>query len=292
MKLSIVVIFYNMRREAQRTLYSLSKAYQRNVDGLDYEVIAIDNASEEPLDGDMVKAFGPNFQYHFYDTTSVSPVRAVNHGVALAQGEVVAVIVDGARMASPGLIAQSMAALPLAPETFACGLAWHIGPDIQPRSIQHGYNQRVEDQLLDAADWRRDGYRLFSISTIAPSSHKGFLGELPPEVSWFCISKLKFEELGGFNPAFQTPGGGLCNHEFRNRAATDPEITCVVILGEGVFHQAHGGAATGAMPKARPDRMFGKEYSRIVGKAFRPDPPVKTLYAGAVSDMARPFLLL
>ncbi|MCP4305450.1 MAG: glycosyltransferase family 2 protein [bacterium] len=292
MKLSIIVIFYNMRREAQRTLYSLSRAYQRNVDGLDYEVIAIDNASAQPLDDDMVKTFGPNFRYHCCDTTSVSPVTAVNHGVALAQGDVVAVIVDGARMASPGLIAQSVAALALAPETFACGLAWHIGPDIQPRSIQHGYDQDVEDRLLDVVDWRRDGYQLFSISTIAPSSRNGFLGDLPPEVSWFCMSKVKFEALGGFNPAFRTPGGGLCNHEFRNRAATDPEITSIVILGEGVFHQAHGGAATGAMPNARPDRMFSEEYTRIVGKPFRADPPVKTLYAGEVTAMARPFLQL
>ena len=292
MKLSIVVIFHNMRREAKRTLYSLSKAYQRDVDSLDYEVIAIDNASAEPLDDDMLKAFGPNFRYHYYDTTSVSPVGAVNHGVALAEGDVVAVIVDGARMASPGLIAQSVAVLALAPEVFACGLAWHIGPDIQPRSIQHGYNQEVEDRLLDVVDWQRDGYQLFSISTIAPSSRNGFLGDLPSEVSWFCMSKVKFEALGGFNPAFQTPGGGLCNHEFRNRAVTDPEITSVVVLGEGVFHQAHGGAATGAMPKARPHKMFVEEYKRIVGKPFRPDPPVKTLYAGAMTAMARPYLQL
>lgn len=265
-----------MRREAKRTLYSLSKAYQRDVDGLDYEVIAIDNASAKPLDEDMVKAFGPNFRYHYYDTTSVSPVEAVNHGVALAEGDVVAVIVDGARMASPGLIAQSVAALSLAPEIFACGLAWHIGPDIQPRSIQHGYNQEVEDRLLDVVDWQRDG----------------FLGDLPAEVSWFCMSRVKFEALGGFNPAFQTPGGGLCNHEFRNRAVTDPEIISVVVLGEGVFHQAHGGAATGAMPKARPHKMFNEEYVRVVGKRFQPDPPVKTLYAGAVTAMARPYLQL
>jgi glycosyltransferase involved in cell wall biosynthesis len=292
MKLSIVVIFYNMRREAERTLYSLSKAHQHDVDSLDYEVIAIDNASAKPLNDDMVKALGPNFRYHYYDTTSVSPVEAVNHGVALAKGDVVAVIVDGARMASPGLIAQSLAVLALAPEVFACGLAWHIGPDIQPRSIQHGYNQEVEDRLLDVVDWKRDGYQLFSISTIAPSSRNGFLGDLPPEVSWFCMSKVKFDALGGFNPAFQTPGGGLCNHEFRNRAVTDPEITSVVVLGEGVFHQAHGGAATGAMPKARPLRMFNEEYSRIVGKPFLPYPPVKTLYAGAVTAMARPYLQL
>jgi len=216
----------------------------------------------------------------------------VNHGVTLARGDAISVIVDGARMASPGLIAQSVATMGLAPEVFACGLAWHIGPDIQPRSIQHGYNQNIEDRLLDAVDWRRDGYQLFSISTIAPSSRKGFLGDLPAEVSWFCMSKAKFETLGGFNPAFQTPGGGLCNHEFRNRAVTAPDMTSAVILGEGVFHQAHGGAATGALPNARPNKMFNDEYKRIIGKPFSAAPPVKTVYVGEVTAMARPYLLL
>ena len=36
--LSVVVVFYNMKREAQRTLHSLSRAYQQGIDGLDYEV--------------------------------------------------------------------------------------------------------------------------------------------------------------------------------------------------------------------------------------------------------------
>ena len=43
--LSVVVVFHNMRREAERTLHSLSRAYQRGVDDLDYEVIVIDNGS-------------------------------------------------------------------------------------------------------------------------------------------------------------------------------------------------------------------------------------------------------
>ena len=39
-RLSVVVNFYNMRREAARTLHTLSCAYQRGVDPSDYEVIA------------------------------------------------------------------------------------------------------------------------------------------------------------------------------------------------------------------------------------------------------------
>ncbi len=44
-ELSVVVVFYNMRREAQRSLHALSRAYQQSIDGLDYEVIVIENGS-------------------------------------------------------------------------------------------------------------------------------------------------------------------------------------------------------------------------------------------------------
>ena len=44
--LSVVVVFYNMRREAARTLHSLSRAYQQGIDDLDYEVIVVENGSD------------------------------------------------------------------------------------------------------------------------------------------------------------------------------------------------------------------------------------------------------
>jgi len=47
--LSVVVIFYNMRREAARTLFSLSTQCQQNLTADDYEVIAIDNPGAVPF---------------------------------------------------------------------------------------------------------------------------------------------------------------------------------------------------------------------------------------------------
>ena len=38
-KVSVVVVVYNMPREARRTLHSLSAEYQRHIDADDYEVI-------------------------------------------------------------------------------------------------------------------------------------------------------------------------------------------------------------------------------------------------------------
>src|SRR5262249_1257950 len=61
--LSVVVVFYNMRREAARTLHSLSRTYQQDIGDLDYEVIAVENGSapDQRLDEDFVRSFGPEF---------------------------------------------------------------------------------------------------------------------------------------------------------------------------------------------------------------------------------------
>ncbi len=43
--LAVVVVMHNMRREAARTLHSLSRSYQRGIDDLDYEVVVVENGS-------------------------------------------------------------------------------------------------------------------------------------------------------------------------------------------------------------------------------------------------------
>ena len=44
-KLSVVIAFFNMRREAARTLYSLTTDYQRDIGIDDYEVIVVNDGS-------------------------------------------------------------------------------------------------------------------------------------------------------------------------------------------------------------------------------------------------------
>ena len=61
--LSVVVVVHNMRREAARTLYSLSSRYQQGLGELDYEVIVVENGSdpEQALGEGYVRGFGPEF---------------------------------------------------------------------------------------------------------------------------------------------------------------------------------------------------------------------------------------
>ena len=289
--LSIIVIFHNMCREAQRTLYTLCTDYQLDLSHQDYEVIAIDNGSDEPLTNTSVQMFGPNFKYHFLETDSMSPAGAINYGVSLAVGKFVAVIVDGARMLTPGLVRESLRALQAYSSPFVCALAWHLGPDVQNLTILEGYDQEREDQLLDSINWRKNGYGLFDISTLAQSSSKGFLGGMPSECSWFAIPRSDFVEMGGYDERFQSPGGGLVNHDFISRILTRCQYDLVVILGEGSFHQVHGGVATNVPLVEHPLSLFKAEYQRIHNKPYHGlNHRAVPNYLGSMPVFARKFL--
>ncbi|QLC26990.1 glycosyltransferase [Parasphingopyxis algicola] len=288
--LSIVVIFHEMRREAERTLFTLSPAYQRNVGPDDYEVIAIDNGSRKPLDAGFVTGFGRNFRHILFETGSPSPAAAVNRGIDTARGELVAVIVDGARMVSPGLVAATIGAAATRPDPFALTLAWHLGPDVQNVSMLDGYDQDTEDALLASIDWRGAGYALFDIATLAPSSRCGFRGGMPSECSWFAMRRDSYRRLGGFDERFQSPGGGLVNQDFLHRILAAPGIQPIVILGEGSFHQFHGGVATNVPMAEHPMPEFRAEYARIRGREFAPPRLPAPDYFGRIPARARRFL--
>jgi len=287
MKLSIVVIAYQMRREVPRTVQSLCAPYQRGVSGHDYEIIVVDNGSADPIRLTDLPTSDGRVRLIQHETSSPSPVDAVNLGVQEARGRFVAVIVDGARMASPGVVARSLEQLEQDPCAVAIVPAWHLGPDVQHRSIRSGYDQSVEDELLDASEWTSDGYRLFGVSTLAPSSKPCVDGELPTEFSWFAIDRDRFVKLGGFDVRFQSSGGGLCNQEFRNRIVTQTSTTSVLIRSEGVFHQVHGGVTTNAPPEDRPIARFHAEFEALTGRRFTPATPNSLEVIGQLPNGAR-----
>ena len=73
---SIIVVVYNMAREAPRTLFSLSSTYQRNVAADDYEVIVVDNGSTPPFDPAALGGLTGNFRLIRIDEAPPSPVAS------------------------------------------------------------------------------------------------------------------------------------------------------------------------------------------------------------------------
>lgn len=124
--LSIVVICFNMQREAPRTLYSLSPSYQENVSAQDYQIIVLDNGSPMPLNKDSIEQIAPNIEYHYFDTQSQSPAAAINFGASIATGRYIGFIVDGARMVTPNTINYCLMACRSAQNPYVTSLAWHL----------------------------------------------------------------------------------------------------------------------------------------------------------------------
>ena len=264
-RVSLVVIAYNMARELPRTLQSLSPAYQRDIGAEDYEVIVVDNGSAEPLDVSQLTELCPNATIHTMANAPPSPVFAINHGLALARGDLVGVLIDGARMASPRLVATALEASRLHSRPVIGTLAFHLGPDVQMRSVAKGYNQQVEDALLDSIDWIADGYQLFSISVLAGSSAHGWF-TIPSETNALFLGRDHWRDLGGYDPAFAAPGGGLVNLDTWARACADPAACVTLLLGEATFHQVHGGIATNSAESKWS--VFHDEYVRVRGVAY------------------------
>jgi hypothetical protein len=289
--LSIVSIFHNMQREAKRTLFSFSAEYQQGITDVNYEVIAIDNASSEPLNKGEVEALGEHYSYHYFATDSVSPVDAINYGASLAKGKYLMVLIDGARILSPGVIASALRITPVYDDPFIYTLGLHLGPDIQNRSIVEGYCQSVEDDLLASIDWQNNGYRLFDIAALAGSSAKGFSGPIA-ESNCFIMPLASFRRMGGMNAAFQTPGGGLVNLDFFQQACRTPTSTPILLLGEGSFHQIHGGVATNVKQEEHPMPIFEEEYQGIYGKPWVMDTSISPTYFGKLPANCQPFLMV
>ena len=242
--LSVVVVFYNMRREAERTLQSLSRSYQRGVEDLEYEVLVIDNGSDpdQRLDRDFVTTFGPEFRLlDIAADPHPSPTAALNTGIAAARGEALALMIDGAHVLTPGVLTFGMKALTTYAPAVVATQQWYVGPGQQGDAQHAGYDQGVEDGLFARIDWPVDGYRLFEIAH--------FIGERDwfdgiVESNCLFVPRKLLEQLGGFDEGFSMPGGGYANLDLFERLALSPGVTAASILGEGTFHQFHGGTTT------------------------------------------------
>ena len=287
--LSIVLIAFNMKRELRNTLRSLSACYQQHVSRSAYEVIVVDNGSLPELDPSLLdECEGVKCQWLRCPPGKVSPCFAVNLGVAKARAKYVCVMVDGARMLSPGVVVNMIRAQKLFPNCFVTTLGWHLGDEPQNISMLNGYNQEVEDSLLASFDWQSNGYQLFSHSCLALSCSEGWFSGIN-ESNCFSLSKQSFFDMGGFDQRFQSPGGGIVNLDFFRTVVESAKFVPVMLLGEGSFHQFHGGVATNVPMKAHPWSVFHDEYRSIRGCDYQ-TPPFQPFFLGSLPSESRVFL--
>jgi hypothetical protein len=235
--LGIIVITYQMEREWPRTLYTLQPPYQ--------------------------KPSGMTTRIYQVESEELTPGPIVNAVAAKIEEEYIAVMIDGARMVTPGILQWTRRALEMEPNPFVYTLGMHLGYEVQSKAMYKGYNQAREDAILSQHDWRTNGYLLWQLSCLAGSSTQGFWGG-ETEANYFACRRESFLEAGGYDERFRSPGGGFSNLELFSRltGAMQP----VMLLGEMNTHQFHGGVSSNSWASMR--KTYNAEYKKIFGKTF------------------------
>jgi GT2 family glycosyltransferase len=293
LQLSVIVVCHKMQAQIRNTLISLKAPYQRDIHPRDYEIIVVDNGSPQPLPDDVWQlADNIRYQYIPPEEASANPGVAINQGVASARGKFVCLMIDGARMVTPGVLHWGLRLLQNCPNALAEVRGWHLGNKVQMQSVLEGHSAETECELLKRIAWPGNGYRLFEISVPAESTKSGFQGR-GTETTCAFMSRSLFHSISGFDERYVEPGGGLVNFDFFWRATAAAQVV-YTILGEGTFHQVHGGAATSLAPQERREtfRRWREEYDRLSRRFENRPPPYDPVLAGHVPPECQKWLAM
>lgn len=272
--ISVVIVCYKMAREIVRTVESFNAPYQQGMRQDEIEILVMNNSATDPVPLEIRNAWPINVRYIEVPNPPPSPARALNLGAKMARGQIICPVIDGARMASPGLLRYGRKALKNHDGAFVATTGFHLGPERQQISVLSGYNQEKEDALLASINWPKQGYRLFEIAAMGGSAKAAWFGQMS-ESNAPLLTRGFYEKLGGYEEAFDTPGGGLVNLDFFKRAVDVETVPYVLLLGEGTFHQFHGGVTTSRnVREVEADgrttfERYQEKYEAIRGERFK-----------------------
>lgn len=283
--LSVIICIHDMAREAPRTILSACRPYQKNVLPEDYEVIVVDNGSAVPFTLRDSAGLSPAPRIVSMPDPRPSPVFALNWAARhVARGTHILFAIDGARIFSDQLIANTLKAHSKCADAFVYTLGCHLGPNVQMVSTTQGYNEDVEDRLIAESGWPSKPSALYDISVFAGSSSNGFWKPIA-ESNAFSVPRHLLDKMGGFHEGFVSPGAGLANLEIFARYVQHPGAKNVCLLSDMTFHQVHGGVATSGKIQ---HSTFAQEYLSIFQHEYQ-FPSFDAIYLGPLRPEAEKF---
>ena len=287
--ISVLVIVYDMPRQAMNTLISLLPPYQQNVDADLYEIIVVENRSANTLDAAQVDALGSNVRYILRDESGKSPAAAMHAAITVARGKFLCLMIDGARMVTPGVLHNAAMAMNVTSDALIAVPGYHLGTTDQHLQPNTEANKASEQKMLQDIDWQNNGYGLFDIAHQSGANPKG---SIYPFVESNCVvvHRRHMAKIGNDCQYFQLAGGGALNLYIFRQLCLLPETVLFSLPGEGSFHQMHGGVTTA--PDDERDVLVTQMKDQLhdrLGQAFRP-PRVAPILLGRVQLGAHNFL--
>lgn len=290
---SFVMVVYNMPVQAQNTVTSLLCDYQVGASPQDYEVIIVENESKNPMSRDFVQALPDNFHYYLRREDKPTPIYAVEFGASRAQGENICLMIDGARLLTPGVVRNIVLGHRMYRNAVVTVPGYHLGSELQQEAVGNGYTVEQEHEMMRSIGWPADGYDLFDIACFSGSCSRGIF---MPNSESNCISipRELWTRLDGCELQFDLRGGGLVNLDLYKRACESLDVTHIVLHGEGTFHQYHGGVTTGGEARDVRDKFIQAskdQYRKIRGHDYA-SPHTDPIYLGALAQQVQKFIHL
>jgi len=267
---SVIIIGYEMPQQLPRTVHSFLPEYQIGIEEGDIEIIVIENGSTEKVDLEILESWPASVRYFEVESAPKSPAWALNAGVKVSNGDFICPVIDGARIATPGLLRQALTLSKIDPNLFVTCPGYHIG--FSPQQDNPKHSQITDEGLLRKISWPDEPYRLFEISSLGLSARAGLFG-LTSEANAPILSRGLWDELGGYDERFEIAGGGFVNLDFFARAISKPDVAYYQLINEGTFHQFHGGATTtfetgGQAARDEKMRNYLSDYHAITSHKY------------------------
>ena len=225
--LSVVVVFYNMRREAARTLHSLSRAYQR---GHRRPRLRGHRRRErlrprpEARRGLRRAASGPSSATSTSATTPTRrPSLALNRGIRAGRGR--SVRADDRRR--PRAHARRPALRPRRPRrpTRPPSSRPSSGTSVRASRATRWTTATTRPTRTGCSS-RSSGRATATASSRSATSSATATGSTASGRATACSSPAsQLEQVGGFDESFSMPGGGYANLELYERLGSSPDVT-------------------------------------------------------------------
>lgn len=249
-KLSVVMLVQGTPRQSENAIFSLSAAYQRNVREQDYEIVVVETRSNEMLGRGRVEKIASNVRYFEHGHGGLGPNVPWKLGITKARAALVGVLLDGASVATPGVVEHALWASRIGERALYAVPSHHLRPVTLPARGRKQEGDGANLALLESVDWRKWGYRLFEIA-IENEWPTGSPSDPIVDCSFLFCQRALWDEI-----AERTANDGaepfdeLCRLE---------QTKLVVPWSEGTFHQYHAGIA------CRDER----DRQALVGAFFR-----------------------
>jgi len=262
--LSLVVAAQPPVELGLRALASLAPDYQRGVDA-EYELVIVDNGSDCPAAWSELAEREQHVRLCRLDRHA-SHADAVWTGVTAAHGQSVGVV-DGAAVASPGLVRTMIGATRAHPDSAIVTFNWELGYDIPPFATESGWTPSDEACLLASIDWPADGYRLFEVATLdIPAADSWFSAIV--ESRAFALPAAVWSRLADLHEAKGDASAGTTSSLLASAAALD-DVAWVLLISEATFRQV--GAPT--RPRTPPGGVPPVSDPVVLGTPPVPIPP-------------------